>query len=188
MGDAGYTLAETLLGLAILSLAIGGLSTGVQVLGDWQAATASTISHLQNVNAAQLRLDDLAAEHGPFRSDVAGEFIGNAKRFVFSCGGAEPCQVSQVQRGAIWDLEVLDERGAIQRFRLGLKAPAEFSYRGQSNSASQWPDPAVQGRAHLVSISLVAKGAGADVPILATRIWTEHPTDCGFDTALQDCR
>lgn len=188
MNDAGYTLVETLLALVMLSLAVAGLSMGLQVFGERQLRTAAAVTRLQDLRMAQAALEDILDLHAPFRSDLPAELSGEATRFHFACAAPEPCEVSTAYRDERWGLKVTDGRGSERRLPLHLASPAEFRFVGERRTLAVWPDPAAGAREGLRAVALVEVGPTGETPVLTAHVWREQPADCVFDTVLRDCR
>ncbi len=187
MSDQGYTLAETLVAIAILALSIGGLSWGIQVIGRWQAATSSVTADVQASRAAQAALDRALAAAGPFRSDKSGEFTGDGAGFRFDCQQASPCAVSLESAPQGPGLQMDDGHSGIRRFALRGAAAAHFVYRSRTVQLPTWP-PAPGARQVLGSVALVADDEVGGAPLLEAHAWRQQPGACAFDVVLQDCR
>lgn len=186
MSDHGYTLAETLVAVAILAMAIGGLSWGIQVIGRWQAAASAVSSDVEAIRAAQAGVDRVLAGAGPFRSDVAAELSGDGQAFSFACGQPAPCAVSLETMGSALGLKVEDGRAGLRRLSLRRATAAHFVYLGEAGQTPTWPPSGA--RQLLRAIALVGVGADDGVAILRSRVWTQEPATCAFDVVLQDCR
>lgn len=187
MSDQGYTLAETLVAIAILALSIGGLSWGVQVLGRWQLATSNTSINVQSARAAQSAVNRLLAGAGPFRSDKPGEFTGGAQAFTFDCGRAAPCAVTLAAAPTPLALQLSDGGPRAKTYALDRGGDAHFVYRSDAGETTGWP-PGPGARQVLRSVALVSGSAPGAAPILETHIWAQEPASCAFDPVLQDCR
>lgn len=187
MSEAGYTLTETLAAMAVIGLAAGGISLGMQVIGAQQGAVGATVLKAQEARAAEQWLERRFAEHGPFRSHQAQQFSGGADGFRFACGAAAPCDVRVVAGDDGPRLEVFRGIGATVAFRLPSDAPARFLYRGAGEAGATWP-PADAARQALRSVSLLQGEAGHERVVFEVRVRTEQPADCQFDAVMQDCR
>jgi len=182
VSDAGYTLVETLAALAIVSLAIGGLTAAVQLVGRQQRVVADTLLAAEAPAAAQAQLQRMLDGQGPFPAHVAGRFTGEATRFRFDCGEAEPCAavLEDATSGQVLRLTTGGRTRDVALRRTGLR----FRYRGAAEVLDGWP-PAAPGRQALRSLALAAPGGMA---VVEARVWTEQPMACAYDPILQDCR
>lgn len=187
MSDAGYTLAETLVALAMIGLAIGGMSSGVHVLAQQHARTHGLVADTQALRAAEVRVQRLMELRGPFRSHEPASFAGGPEGFEFDCGEAQPCRValSESPKGLV--LELGEGGEEVRRVRLRFEGAAEFVYRGAETQGPAWP-PNSADRQALRSVALMRGEGAAAIPVLEARAWTEQPADCAFDVVLQDCR
>jgi len=91
--DQGFTLAEALTALLIVTLAMAGLAQGVHLIG-LQARSAER-ARAQRVDLSRLQrlVATAPADIGPFFSDGEG-FIGDPRRATFDCDQPQPCSVS----------------------------------------------------------------------------------------------
>lgn len=188
MSDAGYTLTETLAAMAVIGLAIGSFSLGMQVLGAQQSAVGATVLKAQEVRAAQVWLERRLAEHAPFRAHEADRLSGDAAGFRFACGAAAACTVDVTQDTRGRRLRIFKGAGEAIAFRLPADdAATRFVYRGAGETVTHWP-PSSGARQALRSISLLQGEGAAERAVFQTRIHAEQPQDCQFDPVMQDCR
>lgn len=187
MSEAGYTLTETLAALAILGLAIGGLTSAMQVMGRQQAAANGLSAHITAARAGETAVERFLAGHGPFRAHEPDRLAGDGRAFAFDCGAAEPCRVTVAQEAAGLVLKLRDETGAERSLPLLQPGPARLVYQGAVEAVGAWP-PAGPGRQPLRSISLVQTTDQGDAAILEARLVREQAADCAFDAVMQDCR
>lgn len=185
MSDAGYTLAETLAALAVLSLAVGGLTAAAQGLAQRQRLVADTLLDAEGPRAAQAALERLLETAGPFRSHEPDRFRGAARRLQFDCGAPEPCAAELVDATGGQALR-LTSPGQVRTLAL-RRAGLRFRYRGSEGPADAWP-PAAARRQALRSVALVAGDAPGGLALAEARVWAEQPLACQFDVILQDCR
>jgi prepilin-type N-terminal cleavage/methylation domain-containing protein len=187
MNEAGYTLTETLAAMAVIGLAMGGLTLGMQVLGGQQSAVGATVLKAQEVRAAQAWLEGRLADHGPYRAHETGRLAGTAERLAFDCGAAANCVLSFEDHERGRRLKVFRGQGEPVSYRLPSRAPARFVYRGAGEVELAWP-PAGGTRQALRSISLLQGESGREAAVFEARVWAEQPLDCAYDPVIQDCR
>jgi type II secretory pathway pseudopilin PulG len=182
--DAGYTLADTLGALAVVSLMVSGAVAGVGVYGRQQQDARRQMAETAAARAAQAALQRLLETQGPYRSDQPERFSGSETRLQFDCGEDQPC-AAQLQGSGAPALQVTD-RGRTRSFPLSASGPVRFAYVSEAGRGPAWP-PASGPPQHLRAVDVVA--AGAPVPVLVTaQVWREEPPACQFDPVLQDCR
>jgi len=182
VNDAGYTLVETMAALAIVSLAVGGLTAAVQTLGRQQRAVTETLLAAEAPAAARAALQRMLDGQGPFRAHEPGRFTGDATRLAFDCGEPQPCRAELVD--AIGGQVLRATAGGRIRDLPLRRAGLRFRYRGTSGPFEAWP-PVSPARQALRSLALGAPGAPA---LVEARVWAEQPAACAFDPILQDCR
>ena len=187
MNDAGYTATEALAALAIIGLAMGGLTSGLMVVGRAQSAATATLSRADGIRTANHRLTQLLAGKGPFRSDRPSAFEGDATAFSFDCG-ATRCG-ARIEGET---LTVIGTDGASSAVKLPINTKPGFIYGGSLGAGGVWPPaplppPAPQWQVlQYVALSDAASGRGG--PIAVSRLWSQQAPTCDFDTITQDCR
>lgn len=187
MNDAGYTLTETLAAMAVLGMAVGGLSLTVQVLGPQQLATSRTVARLEAARGAETLLERLLALGEPFDAQQPDQLSGDATGFHFQCGGTAPCRAELADGAHGHELRIFDGRAEDAVARLGAPATARFLYRDASATEPAWP-PASPGRHVLRSIGLVRSAEAGDSALIEAKLWREQPATCAFDPVTQACR
>ncbi len=186
MNQDGYTLAETLAALAMIGLAIGGLTAGVRVIGLNQAAATRHLADGHSLGGAEQVLSRLFAGQGPFQSSDAGGLRADGRRLSFTCADASPCSASLDSGGLGERLSVVKGRETEVAILPGVRS-ARFAYAGTQTLARVWP-PASKDPEDLRSV-LILDGSGAnEVPIVIARLWREQPVTCAFDPIRQNCR
>ncbi|MFZ3004790.1 MAG: prepilin-type N-terminal cleavage/methylation domain-containing protein [Phenylobacterium sp.] len=185
MSDAGYTLTETLTALAIVGMAVGGLSTGIAMVGKAQAAVTSTVSGIQAVQSAEMGIQRLFDGHGPFRSHEPQQLSGDGRGMAFACGQQAVCKIEIDDAEAQLKLQI-DVSGRSRSLALRQAGPAKFVYQGSLGPSSTWPPVGVE-RQVLRSVALV-RGDNDPTPLIEAQVWREQPLTCAFDVVLQDCR
>jgi prepilin-type N-terminal cleavage/methylation domain-containing protein len=188
VSDSGYTLAETMVALAVIALAMSGLSAALQVVASGQSRFTAVSVGTDDLRRAEMNLTRLFAGRGPFRSDRPDALSGADHQFQFDCGQRAPCGVQLVDPGTGGlSLKVQTEAG-MQTLPLRTSGPAHFEYQATQGAQSSWPPPSASPLQALRAISIVRDGADTYAAILEARLWTEETMTCEFDVVLQDCR
>jgi hypothetical protein len=183
--DAGYTAVEALAALAILGLAVSGLTGGLKVIGLSERATSVKVSQTLAIRTASGELAMLVAGQGPFRSDSPEAFAGDGRSFSFPCdGGSCGAQLSDT------GMSISRPTGSPRGVLLSGADHLRFSYLGSQSQVSAWPPappprPAPQWQ--VLRTVLVQDAVNGDV-VLVTPIATQQAADCQYDGILQDCR
>lgn len=173
--------------MAVIGMAVGGLSLGIQVLGGQQAAIGGTVRQVQDARAAEMWLARRLSENAPFRAHAPEDLSGSATGFTFACAASGRCGMTIAEAGGRSRLSVVDGAGAPMTFRLPAADPTRFVYRGATASVGAWP-PAGGAREALRSVALVQGDGPAARVVFETRLRVEQPLDCQFDAIMQDCR
>jgi hypothetical protein len=183
MGEAGYTLAETLAALLILSMAVSGLYTGVELLGRRQAVVGHMMAAVEDQRTAQSALERLFEGLGPYRTSDPESFSGNAAAATFACGAAARCTVA-AGADSVGPRLVLATPAGARVIHVPGQAPLRLVYQGELGDSAVWPPN--RGRVeHLRSIRVLD---AAQRPLAAARLWRGQAQDCAFDPIAQDCR
>ena len=180
-GEAGYTLIETLTALVMISLAMGGLSVGLQVVAGSQGRIGASLVQTESARSVQTMLERTLQPAGAFRAQDSARFVGRKDRFDYACDAAVLCKA-----------EIKDEtKGATlvmgkpeRHLPLHAKGPVRFVYQGSAGGSDVWP-PTGTDRQALTAISMVDE---ANLPIVTAKLWSEQPGLCAFDVVMQDCR
>ena len=183
MSEDGYTLAEMLAALAMIALAIGGLTQGVHVLGRAQASANRAVETDRNARSTQIGLERLFDGQGPFTSDSQGGLSGSPTKLSFACAGAGTCQASLSQTDRRTWLSVSRPGVQLNMPLPGNAESARFTYGGPLGPNATWPPTATRRQ----SLQWVALSSGED-PLATVRLWSEEPRRCVFDVISQDCR
>lgn len=187
MTDAGYTLTETLAAMAVISLAVGGLSLGAQVIGGAQLRTAQVVSQLQSLRDAQERLETLMGRGAPFVVQRPEDLSGDASGFRFTCAAAAPCEARLAASDTTTTLTISRGDPAAKPMAVSFPGAARFVYRNADAASDAWP-PSGPTRQALRSVSLVTSDPKGEAAILVAKVWSVQLARCGFDPITQDCR
>lgn len=174
MNDAGYTLVEMLVALALVGLVMTGAAVGARVV----AQTETRINTGRAVLAG-LRGFEREASAGLAGADLAdpelGPVSGDGGRFAFPCGVREQC---------VWTIapgEARLRKGGAERVIAlrGLAAPGLRYFDGAGASHAAWP----AGDGPLAAVALV----DGERPAAIVRVHSDQPAVCNFDVATGGC-
>ena len=184
MNNHGYTLVETLVALAMIAMAIGGLTLGVGVIGRAQLKAATVIAQAEATRLAQVSLERVLQAQGAFRTQDGGRLTGSASEIAYVCGSTQPCHIvlKEEPDGLGLDITEPDHKRHID---LRTRSKAKFVYQGAVHTSDAWP-PGGTEREALRGIELVRLDDAR--PILVAKLWAEQPAKCDFDVVMQDCR
>lgn len=180
MSDPGYTLTDTLAGLAILGLGLGAATGGLGVLTHTQLATSTLASQTHAMARAQTRLDALLAAQGPFR-DRDNAFDGREQHLSFDCAPATCGAAITISQGAS-RLRIIDHD--VTEIIVFRGKTAGFRYVAAGAQGPSWPTFADRPQ-RLEAIAIVDQG---EQPLTMSRLWRDQDVDCAFDPISQDCR
>ncbi|HUO23363.1 MAG TPA: type II secretion system protein [Caulobacteraceae bacterium] len=195
MIDEGYTLAEMLVALAVVGLAIGGLTEGMRVTSRLQGQTYQAMASGRTLDRVGFGLEQLIEGRGPFPSERSDLFQGAASGFRVACGKQDPCSaaLSSQEDKVILDLEEPD--GSHHALVLQGVQSAHFAYAGTRTFGPVWPaapssaSPAPGASQTLRTISLIGTSAdGEDTPLASVRVWLEQTPDCPVGAAAGSCQ
>lgn len=187
MNDDGYTLGECLVALFILSLAIGGLTSGLAMVNRQQSVAVRLTARDHALRAVHEGLDALLDGQGPFIAPSEQPLSGSSTGFRFDCGPAHAdCRAWLVpsSRGLALHVNAL---GIERSYPLPSVRSAQFVYTGTRTVGPIWP-PGLQGREPLKAVGILAQTANGPLPIVSVPIWVDQPISCDFDAILKDCR
>ena len=186
MSEDGYTLAETLVALATIGLAMGGLTAGVRLIGLNQASTNQGLIAGHELRAADQVFSKLLAVQGPFASDDLQPLHGAAQAFSFDCGAPKPCSAQLAGAHGVLNLMIQSQTEATLA-RLPDVWRAHFLYVGSRTEGTIWPpndkDPEV-----LQSVVLVEDSSHGATPLAVAPVWREEGVNCVFDPVVGNCR
>jgi type II secretory pathway component PulJ len=182
MSEGGYTLAETLAALAVLGMAMGGLSTGLHTLGGVQRSASVSLADANRARMIEQHIGRLVSAHGPYLTGDDAQFSGDGQSFRFACGQPAQCEV-RLKLEQPMQLSILDS-GQTSTFSLHGES-AKFVYEGSQDLTETWPGE-LRDQA-LRSISLVQTVENEPRPAFQLRLWTEQPSNCHFQSISQAC-
>lgn len=187
-GEDGYTTAEALAALAILGLAMAGLTTSLGLVGAGQAKSRMRVEQAVLQRTADQALDRLVAFSPPFRSDQASHLVGDADGFEVDCLEARRCG-ARIDNG---ELVVLGRDGLETRTRLPTGQAPRFVYVGSYSANKTWPPapmpPPAPAWQTLSAVLIQSTSQTGDKPLAMARVWRQQRADCEYDVVIQDCR
>lgn len=185
MRDAGYTAMEALAALAILGLALGGLTGGLKVIALGESRAAAKVAGSFDLGTADRELAALVQGQGPFRSDEPDAFTGDARSFEFPCGSGT-CGAELTDVG----LTVTQPPAAPRTIPLSGADRLQFSYVGSQSQVPAWPAAPPSGTAQPWQVlqTILLQDAASGEPVVATRITIQQAADCQYDGIIKDCR
>jgi hypothetical protein len=185
VNDAGYTATEALAALAILGLAVGGLTSGLKVIGQGELATSRKVAETVALRAASDEFAILVRGQGPFRSDDPASLAGDARRLSFPCDGGA-CEAQLTATG----LRLRAPHRADWAIVLSDPVNLRFHYRGSVSEVPAWPPapPPLPAPQWQVLQAIILERLPGGEAVAVTRIASAQAADCDFDGILQDCR
>jgi type II secretory pathway component PulJ len=184
MSDDGYTMTDTLVALAILGLAISGLTVGLGVLARLQWMTEGSTADARAIARASGLLDQLLAAAGPF-SNRDQRFQGEADQFSFECQQPQPCRGQLDATGQQTRLTVWGSDGVERRVAFRGNNALRFAYFGSQTEGPLWPQVTDQ-RQRLQGLAIV--DTTHDRTVATAKLWKDQPAVCEFDVISQECR
>ena len=184
--DDGYTLAECLVALFVVGLALGGLSAGVVSIGRQQVRAIHFVGGARQLRAVHEDLDRFFERQGPFLSRDAHPFQGTPSALSFRCRIDYDCRVWLTIAPGGMALNLSDPGGKRVLPLPGVRS-AQFVYAGSRTIGSAWPADAETVQP-LRSIGLMAQTDAGSIPLANVPIWIEQSPYCDFDAILKDCR
>jgi prepilin-type N-terminal cleavage/methylation domain-containing protein len=187
MGQAGYTMVEMLAALVMIGLAVSGLTIAAAQLGRLQGTARGDAIGAARESRLSTAFAGLLERAGPFRTDAASTFKGDADAFSFSCGD-KTCGGEVVRAKDGLSLVLRRPSGLSETYALGKERSLAFEYEDEGGTQDSWPPSATPSPRTLHAIALVRQRLGEDTPLVEARIWTEQPADCAFDSISRSCR
>jgi prepilin-type N-terminal cleavage/methylation domain-containing protein len=181
MREDGYTLAEMLAALAMVSVAVMGLGLTTRTMTGAQARIQQGDAALSDLAKLRRVAGPMLAASGPFGGEGGESLTGDASQAAFECD-AGGCAIALVEQRGGLAARVSSGAGARTLALRGLRKP-ELRYVSAETGAlgDRWP-PA-EGNGRLAALVLWAGGAPVDV----YEIGREQPADCVFDARRNGC-
>jgi len=185
MGDDGYTLAESLAAMMVLSLTMAALWAGLAAFSSLQARVTQTSEGPKRERQARSAMNGLAAFIDPAGGAEAGSLVGEPRRLQVGCGRARPCEAEILRSRGHDDLRISDDGGS-REIALVKGGRYEFRYWGDQEEAV-WP-PAKTSLRRLRAISLRRVEPNPGITAVIVKLWRDEPVDCVYDSVRQGCR
>lgn len=184
----GYTAAEALAALAILGLAMGGLTTSMHIITRGQTKAQSRLQQAMWERAVDQQLERLLSQAAPFRSDQASRLTGDGQAFQVDCGAGQHC-VARIEAAT---LTIQGGDGRSTTLRLPDGQGAHFVYVGSHSTSDTWPPAALPPPAPswqtLSAVMIQSRLEDQDKPLAMAKVWRQQRADCEYDVVIQDCR
>lgn len=184
----GYTAAEALAALAILGLAMAGLTTSMGLVAAGQTKTRARLEQTIRERAADQQLESLLARAAPFRSDQASHLIGGAQALDVDCGVERRCAARLVDGGLV----MRGGDGTEKTYRLPEGEAPRFVYVGSYSTSDTWPPaplpPPAPPWQTLGAVIVRSQELTKGRPLVVAKVWRQQRADCEYDVVAQDCR
>lgn len=172
--DDGYTLAETLTALAIIALAMVGVTQATRLAAMHVRTAARLHDHGSELASAQQLLGALPKRVGPFDAST-NTLVGDARQVRFACDAQTDCTLAlslgggaRLRAGA---------PGLSRTVTLGSRAQPRFVYIDeQGRTGASWPGVSAT---RLSAIALMDH----DDPIAILRFPITQTAACGLEGA-----
>jgi prepilin-type N-terminal cleavage/methylation domain-containing protein len=189
LSEKGYTLAETLVALMVVGIAMAGLARGVTVLNSLQKGASSSVGRQWDLRRAREGLTALLEAQGPFLTgeSSSADFNGTARDFKFLCGGALRCGASLTNSDSGMRLQMHGPSGAAVIADIPGVSRAAFAYGSDRSFGPDWPTTSDKPRA----LRWIFVGEDTDKglkPLFSVPIAVDQAADCQFDTITRTCR
>ncbi|PXA95617.1 hypothetical protein DMC18_03595 [Caulobacter sp. D5] len=185
MRDDGYTLAEALAAIAMIALAIGGLTQAVHLIGRVQSNATTEARSQADLARLQQALDQHLSNIGLVWSDLGGAF-GSARSASLPCAGQAACVMSLAWDGNGETLSVTDARGMRRDYVIGSQR-ASLRFIDAKGAHTGWPPADPRPRRPLLAVAIVDEGR-SQRPLAVGRVWSRQPAPCQFDAVSGQCR
>lgn len=184
MSRAGYTAPEALAALAMIGLAIGGLTTSLTLIGAHQSRAQALLTQSTRQREASLQLATLLSQAGALRSDRPERLTGSPQRFQIACG-AEVCSAELLDGRLV----TTNAAGRARTAPLPSGADPAFEYVTISQVSPTWPprlEPEEPWQV-LRAVTIRARDKGGQTLAWAMA-WRHQRYDCEYDPVIEDCR
>jgi hypothetical protein len=185
-GQDGYTAAEALAALAILGLAMGGLTASMGLIGLGQRTARAQLEQSARERTIDQRLELMLAHGAPFRSDQIGNLVGDGQSLGLDCGGGRRC-AARIEGDL---LVIQSQSGSESKLGLPRGDQPRFVYVGSYSASDIWPPRPLPAPAwqSLKAVVVQSQIGGREKPLALAKVWRQQRVDCEYDVVIQDCR
>lgn len=179
----GFTLADTMAAMLIISLAMVGLLQGTQMIARVQRANAAQHQVLVEARAVQAALLALFRAPGADSGALSERLRGDASHLSFGCASGD-CSASLTARlGRTWLETLAGSRSAAAPVgRIG--GAVRFVYVGRLGVYDAWPAAEAPAGERLRAVRV----EDGERPLASVRVWLEQTVDCNYDLISHQCR
>lgn len=182
MMESGYTLAEMMIALVIVSGTAAAMTEGVHTFTRFQGDVGAELNRSRAMADAQRGFAAFLRNEGPFRTDGQGRaFRGDGDSFEFACGSRSECRAT-IEPDARGTSLQLDTGDAQFRYLLPGAHDVRFSFTDGDAERATWP-PRADG-AQLSSVALMSDSG----PLLVANPGLDQAAACEFDPVIKACR
>lgn len=179
----GFTLADTMAAMLIISLAMVGLLQGTQMIARVQRANAVQHDALVEARAVQATLQAVFRAPGADDGNLTGRLRGDSSRIAFACGGDDCSAALTAREGRIWlETRAGDVAGAAPIGKVG--GAVRFVYVGRLGQYATWPAEGAPAGETLRSVRI----EDGERLLASVRVWLEQSVDCNYDLISHQCR
>jgi type II secretory pathway pseudopilin PulG len=171
---AGFTLVHMLAAIAVIGLAVTGISQATIVVGRYQAKAGDVLARSGDRDAVQRSLDSLTAQIADNST-----LVGAPDGLVALCGAIE-CSLALA--GGKHSTELRIAFGS-EISSMRTPGPATFAYQTDKDLRETWPTADLTET--LRAIVLLDEAAA---PIAVARLRETQTRDCEYDAIIRDCR
>jgi hypothetical protein len=182
MSDGGYTLAEMLAALVMVSLAVSGLALATGTISRAEARSQAARATLGDLGRLHRAAAAMLGSAGPFIGGSPRDLQGDGRQASFPCNGGQACRLALEASGGRTAMR-LHAGARDQKLALRGVASAELRYVSALDGRTQPAWPPADRPDRLAAVVLFSRGAPLDV----LRISREQPAACVFDVRLQGC-
>lgn len=179
----GFTLADTMAAMLIISLAMVGLLQGTQMIARIQRANAVQHASLVEARALQASLQAVFRTPGADDGRLSQRLRGDGSRMVFTCGGHDCSAVLTARAGRVW-LETRGREGSAAVPAGKVEDSIRFVYVGRLAQYDVWPIDGLPASETLRRVRLEV----GERPLASVRVWTDQAIDCNYDLISHQCR
>jgi hypothetical protein len=179
----GFTLADTMAAMLIISLAMVGLLQGTQMIARVQRANAVQHESLVEARALQATLQAAFRAPGADDGNLSRRLRGDSSRVAFACGSRDCSAALAARAGRNWlETRMGDVARAAPVGRVG--GAVRFVYVGRHGHYEAWPADSAPIGETLRAVRI----EDGERPLASVRVWLEQSVDCNYDLISHQCR